>query len=225
MLWITYYNSLIAFDKRVTFGLQSVQSLPYAYVYVALCIFSCIIITQLHVHTMQQTHTQGCNWPHWSQNHILLSKAIKLKWDKLFLILLQHTLNPRPGGTKIVLVCVCDSGSWANIGYSHYAKKKCVYFVHHLIDRNFEAFLFLPTKVIRLLGVPRFWRAYHVYDMQCVCCICIVFSYADIFLYINSRCKQVCKFSHDHSILRRNLISGFSENKKWKRKASYGKLF
>ena len=54
-----YYYSLIAFDKRVTFWLQRLWSLPCACVYVALFArrLTYITIIQSHMHTMQQTHT------------------------------------------------------------------------------------------------------------------------------------------------------------------------
>ena len=52
------YYSLIAFDERVNFWLQHVRTLPCARAYVALFARSLrISITQLHTHTMQQTHT------------------------------------------------------------------------------------------------------------------------------------------------------------------------
>ena len=53
---ISYY-SLIAFDKRVTFWLQHVRSLPCTYVALFACRPARITITQSHIHTMQQRHT------------------------------------------------------------------------------------------------------------------------------------------------------------------------
>ena len=59
---ISYYMySLIAFDERVTFWLQRVQSLPCAYVALFACRPTRITITQSHTHTMQQTHAH--KWP------------------------------------------------------------------------------------------------------------------------------------------------------------------
>ena len=60
MFLVQNLYSLIAVDERVTFGLQRVRSLPCACAYVALFARRLAYnITQSHMHTMQQTHTQG----------------------------------------------------------------------------------------------------------------------------------------------------------------------
>ena len=63
------YYSLIAFDKRVTFWLQRVQSLPCACAYVALfaCRFAYNHYVIAHAYNAANTHAQGSDLVRWSQ--------------------------------------------------------------------------------------------------------------------------------------------------------------
>ena len=71
-------NSLFALDKRVTFWLQCVRSLPCGCAYAALFARRLTYNHQVLVHAPGNTHAQGSDRACWSWKVTLSSKAIGL---------------------------------------------------------------------------------------------------------------------------------------------------